>query len=35
MFFQIMFEGFKIVTGLECGRDFVLKGWTNIRQQIN
>ena len=29
MSFQIMFEGIKIVTTLECVRGFVPKGWTN------
>ena len=32
MFFQIVFEGIKIVSALECFRGFVPKSWTNVRQ---
>ena len=32
MFFQVVFEGIKIVSTLECFRGFVPKCWTNVRQ---
>ena len=32
MFFQIVFEGIKIVSVLEFFRGFVPKIWTNVRQ---
>ena len=32
MFFQIVFEGIKIVNTLECVRGFIPKSWTNARQ---
>ena len=32
IFFQIMFEGIKIVTTLECVWSFAPKDWNNIRQ---
>ena len=30
IFFQIMFEGIKIFSTLECVRGFIPKCWTNI-----
>ena len=32
MFFQIVFEGIKIVSALECFKGFVPKSWPNVRQ---
>ena len=32
MFFQIVFEGIKIVSALGCFRGFVSNSWTNVRQ---
>ena len=34
IFFETVFEGFKIVTTFECVRGLVPKVWANIRQSI-